>query len=200
MRVNTTYCVTHLYANGIYAYAKCHALILVSWIETFIFMKGVIIQMKPMKWCLLFSYQSHRFLHKQKGNFFTLPQDLCRESSFSNSNCWQRISTAENGNFTHKVSQFWCKINKNYWQVHISTYSLEMGLYDKGISQLQGDKRICIRRSYFFFREWNTKIGIFSQTLSIVFQCVLVCVTECKILQMRCYTKAIHLTRENKSK
>ena len=40
---------TRLYANGIYACDKRHALILVSWIETFIFITGVIIQMTPMK-------------------------------------------------------------------------------------------------------------------------------------------------------
>ena len=48
-RVNTAYSVTHLYANEIYARDECHAMILVSWIETFIFMSDVIIQMKPMK-------------------------------------------------------------------------------------------------------------------------------------------------------
>ena len=51
MRVNTAYRVTHLYANGIYAHDECHAMNLVSWIETFIFIRGVVIQMKPMKWC-----------------------------------------------------------------------------------------------------------------------------------------------------
>ena len=50
-RVNTTYRVTHLYANGIYARDELHAMNLVSWIETFIFIWGVIVQMKPMKWC-----------------------------------------------------------------------------------------------------------------------------------------------------
>ena len=40
-----------LYANGIYARDECHSMIVVSWIETFIFMRGVIIQMMPMKWC-----------------------------------------------------------------------------------------------------------------------------------------------------
>ena len=51
IRVNTAYYVTHLYANGIYARDERHVMILVSWIETFIFKKGVVIQMKPMKWC-----------------------------------------------------------------------------------------------------------------------------------------------------
>ena len=51
MRVKTTYCVTHLYVNKIYARDERHAMILVSWIETFIFTRDVIIQMKPMKWC-----------------------------------------------------------------------------------------------------------------------------------------------------
>ena len=48
-RVNTAYRVMHLYANGIYARDKRHVMNLVSWIETFIFIRGVIIQMKPMK-------------------------------------------------------------------------------------------------------------------------------------------------------
>ena len=39
------------YANGIYARDERQAMNLVSWIETFIFIRGVIIQMKPMKWC-----------------------------------------------------------------------------------------------------------------------------------------------------
>ena len=43
MRVNTAYRVTHLYANGIYACDELHAMNLVSWIETFIFIRGVII-------------------------------------------------------------------------------------------------------------------------------------------------------------
>ena len=47
--VNTTYHVTHLYANEFYARDERHAMILVSWIETFIFIRGVIIQMKSMK-------------------------------------------------------------------------------------------------------------------------------------------------------
>ena len=47
MRVKTAYRVTHLYANEIYARDKCHAMILDSWIEAFIFTRGVIIQMKP---------------------------------------------------------------------------------------------------------------------------------------------------------
>ena len=49
MRVNTVFCMTNLYANKIYACDERHAMILVSWIETFIFIRGVIIQMKPMK-------------------------------------------------------------------------------------------------------------------------------------------------------
>ena len=48
--VNTAYRVTHLYANEIYTRHERHAMILVSWIETFIFIRGVIIQMKSMKW------------------------------------------------------------------------------------------------------------------------------------------------------
>ena len=49
MPMNTAYPVMHLYANGIYAHDERHARILVSWIETSIFIRGVIIQMKPMK-------------------------------------------------------------------------------------------------------------------------------------------------------
>ena len=37
------YRMTYLYANGIYARDELHAMNLVSWIETFIFIKGVII-------------------------------------------------------------------------------------------------------------------------------------------------------------
>ena len=48
--VNTAYLVTHLYANGIYARFERHAMILFSLIETFIFIRGIIIQMKPIKW------------------------------------------------------------------------------------------------------------------------------------------------------
>ena len=47
--MNTAYRVMLLYANGIYTRDKRHAMILVSWIETFIFIRGVIIQMTPMK-------------------------------------------------------------------------------------------------------------------------------------------------------
>ena len=39
----------YLYANGIHVRDERHAMNLVSWIETFIFIRGVIIQMKPMK-------------------------------------------------------------------------------------------------------------------------------------------------------
>ena len=42
--------IMHLYANKIYAREEHHAMILVSWIETFICISGLIIQMKPMKW------------------------------------------------------------------------------------------------------------------------------------------------------
>ena len=42
-RVNIAYRVTHLYANEISARDGRHSKILVSWIETFIFMMGVII-------------------------------------------------------------------------------------------------------------------------------------------------------------
>ena len=42
-------CVTRLYATGIYARDDGHAMILVSWIETLIFITGVIIRMTPMK-------------------------------------------------------------------------------------------------------------------------------------------------------
>ena len=49
--MNTTYCVTHLYANEIYVPDERHAMILVSWIEIFIFIRGVIIEMMPVKWC-----------------------------------------------------------------------------------------------------------------------------------------------------
>ena len=48
-RMNTAYRVTQLYANGIYTRNECHAMILVSWIETFISIRSVIIQMKLMK-------------------------------------------------------------------------------------------------------------------------------------------------------
>ena len=43
--------LTHLYANKINVHDKCHVVIFVPWIETFIFIRDVIIQMKPMKWC-----------------------------------------------------------------------------------------------------------------------------------------------------
>ena len=43
MRVNTAYRVMHLHANGIYARDERQAMNLVSWIETFIFKRGVII-------------------------------------------------------------------------------------------------------------------------------------------------------------
>ena len=43
--------ISPVYVNGIYARDECHAMNLVSWIETFIFIRGVIIQMKPLKWC-----------------------------------------------------------------------------------------------------------------------------------------------------
>ena len=49
--VKTTYCVTHLYANEICARDERHAIIFVSRIETFIFLRGIFIQKKPMKWC-----------------------------------------------------------------------------------------------------------------------------------------------------
>ena len=48
---NTAYHMTLLYANWIYVRGERHTMILVSWIETFIFIRGVIIQMMPMKWC-----------------------------------------------------------------------------------------------------------------------------------------------------
>ena len=38
-----------LYTNETYARDEQHAMILVSWIETLIFIRGVIIQMKPIK-------------------------------------------------------------------------------------------------------------------------------------------------------
>ena len=41
--------MTRLYATEFEF--ECHAMILVSWIETFIFMRGVIIQMTPTKLC-----------------------------------------------------------------------------------------------------------------------------------------------------
>ena len=50
-RVNTAYRTTHLYANEIYGRDERHAMNLVSWIETFIVIRSVIIHMKPMKWC-----------------------------------------------------------------------------------------------------------------------------------------------------
>ena len=43
--------VSHLYANKIYVCDDRNLMILVSWIETFIFIRGVIIQMTPVKWC-----------------------------------------------------------------------------------------------------------------------------------------------------
>ena len=39
------------YANGIYACDERQVINLVFWIETFIFIRGVSIQMKPMKLC-----------------------------------------------------------------------------------------------------------------------------------------------------
>ena len=51
MHMNTTYRVTRLYANEVYAYDERHAMILVSWIETFTFIRGVIIQIKSVKLC-----------------------------------------------------------------------------------------------------------------------------------------------------
>ena len=48
--IHTTYHMTRLYANGINARDERHAKILVSWVKTFIFIRGVIIQMMPMKW------------------------------------------------------------------------------------------------------------------------------------------------------
>ena len=45
------YRVMHPYANEIYPSDKHYPMVLESWIETFIFVRGVIIQMKPMKWC-----------------------------------------------------------------------------------------------------------------------------------------------------
>ena len=52
--VITAYRVIHLYSNEIYARDERHAMNLGSWIETFIFIRGVIMQMKSMKWCILF--------------------------------------------------------------------------------------------------------------------------------------------------
>ena len=49
-RVNTAYRMTHLYANEIYGRDEHYAMILVSWIEIFNFIRGVIIEMKRMKW------------------------------------------------------------------------------------------------------------------------------------------------------
>ena len=43
-RVKTAYRVMHLYSKEIYACDEHNAMILVSWIETFIFIRGVIIQ------------------------------------------------------------------------------------------------------------------------------------------------------------
>ena len=53
--VNTVYRVTRMYANGIYTRDERHAMILISWIETFSFIRGVIIQMTPMKWYNIFN-------------------------------------------------------------------------------------------------------------------------------------------------
>ena len=39
----------HMYANEIYARDERHTMILISWIETFIFIRDLIIQMKPVK-------------------------------------------------------------------------------------------------------------------------------------------------------
>ena len=49
MGVKTAYRVTYLYANEIYARDERHMIIFVSRIETFIFIREVFIQMKPMK-------------------------------------------------------------------------------------------------------------------------------------------------------
>ena len=46
--MNTTYHVTHLYANKIYKYDKNYAMILISSIKTFIFVRDVIIQMNDV--------------------------------------------------------------------------------------------------------------------------------------------------------
>ena len=45
------FCVSHDTSarSGMYAHDKWHPMILVSWIEAFIFIRGVIIQMEPMK-------------------------------------------------------------------------------------------------------------------------------------------------------
>ena len=51
MLVNTAYRVTRPHSNGIYVREEHYAMILVSWTETFIFIRGVIIHMMPMKWC-----------------------------------------------------------------------------------------------------------------------------------------------------
>ena len=40
MCMNTAYCMTHLYANGIDASDEGYEMILVSWIEIFIFIRG----------------------------------------------------------------------------------------------------------------------------------------------------------------
>ena len=40
MRVNTAYRVTYLYANGIYACDERHTMILVSWTDAYIFVRG----------------------------------------------------------------------------------------------------------------------------------------------------------------
>ena len=49
IRVNTECRMTHLFTNRICTCDERHVMILVSWIETFIFIRGVIIQMMLMK-------------------------------------------------------------------------------------------------------------------------------------------------------
>ena len=59
VQVKTAYRVTRLYANEIYACEESHAMILISWIETFVFVRDVIIQMMPKKWIFLIN-KSHK--------------------------------------------------------------------------------------------------------------------------------------------
>ena len=70
--MNIAYHVKCLYANGFYVRDERPAINLVSWIETFIVVRGIIIQMMPMKWCnnifdkqiLLIECKNNKILNK----------------------------------------------------------------------------------------------------------------------------------------
>ena len=61
MCMNSVCQVACLYDNGIYVHDERHPIILVSWIETFIFIKGEIIQITQVKLCYsILTNKSHR--------------------------------------------------------------------------------------------------------------------------------------------